>query len=186
MFVGLTAPDVLCPDRRNRVLPLLFARPLLGRDYVAAKVGAIGAIVFAFGFLPQAVLFIGQLLVSNAALDYLRDNAAVLWQVPVAVAMLALYYASLSLAVASFTTRRVIAAAALLIILLVSSAFSAILGGNTTDAATAGLGLGCGQPAGHPSVRPRPGVRGRASSNHRASPALPAAPPWRSAPTWPS
>ena len=131
VFVGLTAPDVICPDRRNRFLPLLFARPLTGRDYVLAKVGAIATIVFAFGFIPQAVLFIGQLLVSDAALDYLKENAEVLWQVPVAVAVLALYYASISLAIASFTTRRIIAAAALLIILLASSAFSGILGGAT-------------------------------------------------------
>lgn len=129
VFVGITAPDIICPDRRNRFLPLLFARPLTGRDYVLAKVGAIAAIVFAFGFIPQAVLFVGQLLVSDAALAYLTDNAAVLWQVPVAVAMLALYYASISVAVASFTTRRIIAAAALLIILLVSSAFAGILSG---------------------------------------------------------
>ena len=130
VFVGLTAPDVICPDRRNRVLPLLFARPLTGRDYVFAKVGAIAAIVFAFGFIPQAVLFIGQMLVSDAAFTYLREHLAVLWQVPVAVLVLAIYYASLSLAIASFTTRRIIAAAALLIVLLVSSAFSNILGGN--------------------------------------------------------
>ena len=49
---------------------------------------ALVAIVFAFGFLPQVVLFVGQMLVSDAALDYLTDNAAVLWQVPVAVAVL--------------------------------------------------------------------------------------------------
>ena len=131
VFVGLTAPDVICPDRRNRVLPLLFSRPLTGRDYVFAKVTAISAIVFAFGFIPQAVLFIGQMLVSDAAFTYLRDHLAVLWQVPVAVLVLAVYYASLSLAIASFTTRRIIAAAALLIVLLVSSAFSNILGGNS-------------------------------------------------------
>ena len=130
VFVGLTAPDVICPDRRNRVLPLLFARPLTGRDYVFAKVTAIATIVFAFGFIPQAVLFIGQMLVSDAAFTYLRENLAVLWQVPVAVLVLAIYYASLSLAIASFTTRRIIAAAALLIVLLVSSAFSNIVAGN--------------------------------------------------------
>ena len=130
VFVGLTAPDVICPDRRNRVLPLLFARPLTGRDYVFAKVTAIATIVFAFGFIPQAVLFIGQMLVSDAAFTYLRDNLAVLWQVPLAVLVLAIYYAVLSLAIASFTTRRIIAAAALLIVLLVSSAFANIIAGN--------------------------------------------------------
>jgi ABC-2 type transport system permease protein len=127
VFVGLTAPDVVCPDRRNRVLPLLFSRPLTGSDYVAAKVGAIAAIVFAFGFLPQAVLFIGQTLVSDAALDYVSDNAAVLWQVPLAVAALALYYASLAVAISSFATRRIVAAAALLIVLLVTSVTAAVI-----------------------------------------------------------
>ena len=94
---------------------------------MAAKVGAVAAIVFAFGFLPQVVLFVGQMLVSDAALDYLTDNAAVLWQVPLAVAALALYYASLAVAIASFATRRIVAAAALLIILLVSSITAAVL-----------------------------------------------------------
>ena len=77
LFVALTAPDVVCPDRRHRVLPLIFARPLVGRDYVLAKVGAIATILFGFSFLPQVVLFVGQMLVSDAALDYLRDNAEV-------------------------------------------------------------------------------------------------------------
>jgi ABC-2 type transport system permease protein len=142
VFVGLTAPDVICPDRRNRVLPLLFSRPLTGSDYVAAKVGAVAAIVFAFGFLPQVVLFVGQMLVSDAALDYLTDNAAVLWQVPVAVAVLALYYASLAVAISSFATRRIVAAAALLIVLLVSSVTAAILTeGRTTGTAWAAVNL---------------------------------------------
>lgn len=142
VFVGLTAPDVICPDRRNRVLPLLFSRPLTGSDYVMAKVGAIAAIVFAFGFLPQVLLFVGQMLVSDAALDYLTDNAEVLWKVPLAVAALALYYASLAVAVSSFATRRIVAAAALLILLLVSSVTAAIVTeGSSTGTAWAALNL---------------------------------------------
>ena len=86
LFVPLTAPDVVCPDRRHRVLPLIFARPLAGVDYVLAKVGAIATIVFGFSFLPQVVLFVGQMLVSDGALDYFPDNADVLWKVPVSVA----------------------------------------------------------------------------------------------------
>ena len=101
-----SAPDVVCPDRRHRVLPLIFARPLVGRDYVLAKVGAIATILFGFSFLPQVVLFVGQMLVSDAALDYLRDNADVLWKVPVAVVLLAVYYAAIGVAVASLTSRR--------------------------------------------------------------------------------
>jgi ABC-2 type transport system permease protein len=130
-FVGLAAPDVLCPDRRNRTLPLIFSRPLTGNDYVVAKVGAIGSLVFGFSFLPQVVLYVGQLLVSDSALDYLRDNLDVLWQVPLATFTFALYFSALSCAIASLTTRRLIAAASLLILLLGSSALAAGLSEST-------------------------------------------------------
>ncbi len=86
LFVALVAPDVICPDRRQHVLPLMFARPLTGLDYVVAKVGAITTILFLFSFLPQVVLFVGNMLVSDNALDYFTDHLDVLWQVPVAVA----------------------------------------------------------------------------------------------------
>lgn len=128
LFVAQTAPDVLCPDRRQRVLPLIFARPLTGTDYALAKLGAIFTLVFAFSFLPQVVLFIGQMLVSpDGALDYLVDNAEVLWQVPVAIALLAIYYAAIGCAVSSLTGRRIVAGASLLGLLLVTSAVAAIL-----------------------------------------------------------
>ncbi|MEA2826631.1 MAG: type transport system permease protein [Actinomycetota bacterium] len=127
LFVALVAPDLMCPDRRQRVLSLIFARPLTGVDYVLAKVGAIFTCVFAFSFLPQVVLYVGQMLVSDGALDYLRHNTAVLWQVPVAVALLALFYAVLGVAVASLSGRRIVAGATLLGITLVSSSVSAII-----------------------------------------------------------
>jgi ABC-2 type transport system permease protein len=127
LFVALVAPDLVCPDRRQRVLPLIFARPLTGRDYALAKVGAIFTCVFAFSFLPQVVLYVGQMLVSDGALDYLADNTAVLWQVPVAAAVLALFYSLLGIAVASLTGRRMVAGATLLGITLVSSTVSTIL-----------------------------------------------------------
>jgi ABC-2 type transport system permease protein len=131
LFVALVAPDVLCPDRRQRVLPLMFARPLTGIDYVLAKVGAIFTIMFAFSFLPQVVLFVGNMLVSDSALDYVQDNLDVLWKVPVAVALLALFYTVVGLAVASLTERRIVAGAAIIGLLLVTSITSGVLVGET-------------------------------------------------------
>ena len=128
VFVALTAPDIMCPDRRQRVLPVLFARPLTGADYVIAKVAAMFAIVFAFGFLPQVVLFLGQMLVSDdGALRYARDNAEVLWQVPVAVSVLAIYYAAIGVAISSLTSRRIIAGATIIGVLLISGIVSTVL-----------------------------------------------------------
>jgi ABC-2 type transport system permease protein len=126
LFVALTAPDVVCPDRSQRVLPLLFSRPLTGVDYVAAKVGAIAAIVFGFGLIPQVVLFVGQMLVSDEALDYFTGHAEVLWQVPAALVVLALYYAVVGVALASLTDRRIVGGVAILGLALVTSAIAAV------------------------------------------------------------
>jgi ABC-2 type transport system permease protein len=137
LFVALTAPDIMCPDRRQRVLPLIFARPLRGMDYVAAKLGAMTAILFAFSYIPQIVLFVGQMLVSpDGAMRYARDNAEILWQVPLAVALLSVYYAAIGVALASLTSRRIIAGATFVGLLLVSSIVSSILvGGDDLESA---------------------------------------------------
>ena len=130
LFVALVAPDVMCPDRRQRVLPLMFARPMTGVDYVVAKVGAIASIVFAFSFLPQVVLFVGNMLVSDSALDYFTGHLDILWKVPGAVLPLAIYYAVVSVALASLTDRRIVAGAAIIGLFLVTSVTSGILVGN--------------------------------------------------------
>ena len=121
LFVAVTAPDIICPDRRQRVLSLILSRPLTGVDYAAAKFAAIFTVVFGFSFIPQVVLFVGQMLVSDdGSLTYFRDNLEVLWKVPLAVAGLAAYYSAIGVAVASLTSRRVVAAVSFVGLLLVS------------------------------------------------------------------
>ena len=129
LFVAIVAPDVMCPDRRQHVLPLMFARPMTGVDYVVAKVGAITAILFAFSFIPQVVLFVGNMLVSDSALDYLTDNLDILWKVPVAVSLLALYYSVIGVAIASLTDRRIVAGASIIGLFLITSIASGIIVG---------------------------------------------------------
>jgi hypothetical protein len=130
LFVALVAPDVVCPDRRQRVLPLMFARPMTGTDYVLAKVGAIGTILFAFSFFPQVVLFVGNMLVSDGALDYLTGHLDVLWKVPLAILFLAAYYAVIGVTIASLTERRIVAGASIIGLFLVTSFTSGILVGD--------------------------------------------------------
>ncbi len=130
LFVAVVAPDVICPDRRQHVLPLMFARPLTGFDYVVAKVGAIVTILFAFSFLPQVVLFVGNMLVSDSAFDYFTDHLDILWKVPLAVAVLAVYYGVIGVAIASLTDRRIVAGAAVIGLFLLTSITSGILVGD--------------------------------------------------------
>lgn len=141
LFVAIVAPDVICPDLRHKVLPLMFARPLTGFDYVVAKVGAIATILFAFSFLPQVLLFVGNMLVAtDGALDYLTGNVDVLWKVPIAVLLLAVYYAVIGVAIASLTDRRIVAGAALIGLFLVTSIASGILvDAGSGDGSLAGL-----------------------------------------------
>jgi ABC-2 type transport system permease protein len=127
LFVALTAPDVICPDRRQHVLPLLFARPMTGVDYVVAKLAAIASIVFAFSFLPQVVLFVGNMFVSNSALNYFTGHLDVLWKVPIAAFLLAIYYAVIGVAISSLSDRRIVAGASIIGLFLVTSIASAAL-----------------------------------------------------------
>ncbi|MDP1818687.1 MAG: hypothetical protein Q8K58_02185 [Acidimicrobiales bacterium] len=131
VFVALTAPDLMCPDRRQRVLPLLFSRPLRGSDYVLAKVGAMFTILFTFSFLPQVVLFVGQMLVTeDGSLTYAQDNAELVWQVPLAVTALAGFYSTVGIAVASLTGRRITAGASIIGFFLVTSIISGSITGD--------------------------------------------------------
>lgn len=127
LFVALVAPDVMCPDRRQKVLPLMFARPLTGVDYVFAKVSAISSILFAFSFFPQVVLFVGNMLVSDSAADYFTGHLDVLWKVPVTVALLAIYYAVIGVAISAMTDRRIVAGAGVIGLLLVTSITSGVI-----------------------------------------------------------
>ena len=149
-FVALTGPDVVCPDRRQRVLPLVFARPLTGVDYVVAKLAAIATIVFAFGVIPQVVLFVGQMLVGNHAIDYLQEHAEVLWQAPAAVALVAVYYAAVVLAVASLTGRRIVAGAVFIGVMITAGTVSGILVGDTSALGHHGSAAGLINLAGLP------------------------------------
>ncbi len=133
LFVALVAPDVICPDRRQHVLPLLFARPMTGVDYVGAKLAAITSIVFAFSFLPQVVLFLGNMFVSNRALDYFTAHLDVLWKVPIAVALLAVYYALIGVAISSLSDRRIVAGASIIGLFLITSIASGVMVGERHD-----------------------------------------------------
>lgn len=137
LFVAVSAPDVICPDRHDRVLPLIFSRPLTGDDYVLAKVGGIFTLVFGFSFFPQVLLYIGQMLVNDdGSITYVGDHLDVLWQVPLSVAILALYYAVVSVTVASLTDRRIVGGLAFLGVLFIP----AIVAGAIVGAANEGEG----------------------------------------------
>jgi hypothetical protein len=83
-------------------------------------VGAVASVIFGFGLFPQLVLFFGQMFVSrDGALNYYLDNDEVIWQATLALGVFALYYALISVALASLTDRRVVGAIAFVGVMLI-------------------------------------------------------------------
>ena len=111
IFGAIMAPELLCPDRRDNVLPLYLVRPLTSNDYLLARFLAFFAIVLALVYAGQIVLQAGLILTANDQVEYVREN----WQdAPRILFMGVLIAAFISigpLAVAAFTTRRAYAAA---------------------------------------------------------------------------
>ncbi|MDP2290660.1 MAG: hypothetical protein Q8M22_05685, partial [Actinomycetota bacterium] len=85
-----------------------------------------------FSYLPQVVLFVGNMLVSDEALDYFTGHLDVLWKVPLAVIVLSVYYAMIGCALASLTDRRIVAGASVIGLFLLTSISSGVITGDTS------------------------------------------------------
>ena len=124
IFGAIMAPELLCPDRRDNVLPLYLVRPLTSNDYLIARFLAFFVIALILVYVGQIVLQAGLILTANDQIEYIREN----WQdVPRILFMGALIAAFISvgpLAVAAFTTRRAYAAAFVIAAWLLLNAIS--------------------------------------------------------------
>ena len=131
LFVALVAPDVICPDRRQHVLPLMFARPMTGVDYVFAKLGAIATIIFAFSFLPQVRPVRRQhARRATARSTTSRAISTSSGRCPSRSCCSRVYYAVVGVAISSLTDRRIVAGAAIIGLFLVTSIAAGIFVGD--------------------------------------------------------
>jgi ABC-2 type transport system permease protein len=127
LFAATAGPELLCPDRRQNVLALIFTRPVTRADYLVAKLAALLAVVGLIALVPLVVLFIGNTLTADSAATYLRQNLDDLGRILVAGTVLTVFYSVVALAAASLTDRRAVATAGLLGVFLGTSALANIL-----------------------------------------------------------
>ena len=127
LFSAIIAPELLCPDRRDRVLHLYLVRPLTTDDYVIGRWLAFFTISLILVYAGQLVLFLGFTLAADEPFQYLQDN----WlDVPRFMAvgfLIAAFTTTIPLAVASFTPRKAYAAGFVIALFVVSSAAAGIL-----------------------------------------------------------
>jgi len=124
LFAAVTAPELLCPDRRSRVIDLYLVRPITPLDYLLARWAAFLAVALAVAWVPQIVLMIGLVMGNPEPVAYLAENWTNLPRILLAGGAVAIYATNLAMAVASFTTRRAYAAAFLVGLFVISSPFT--------------------------------------------------------------
>ena len=127
LFAATAGPELLCPDRRQNVLALIFTRPVTRSDYLVAKVTALLLVVGLIAVVPLVVLFLGNTFTAASAATYLRGHLDDLGRILVAGVALTVFYSIVALAAASLTDRRALATAGLLGLFLATSALANIL-----------------------------------------------------------
>ncbi|HEY7849297.1 MAG TPA: hypothetical protein VIC27_04485 [Ktedonobacterales bacterium] len=127
LFAGLAAPDLLCADRRQRVLSLYFTAPLRRLHYVGAQVIALVGLLLLVTFGPWLLLFVGNTLLAPSAWEYLTHHSIDLWHLIVGGLLAALYYGALALMIAAFSDRRPYASGIFLGLMLISTIVSNVI-----------------------------------------------------------
>ncbi len=127
VFAAATAPEMLCDDRRQRVLPLYFSRAIGKGDYLLAKVGALGILMSTIALLPAVLLFLGVTFLADSPVSYFFNHIADILRILVNGSLLSLFFAAIGLLIASFTDRKSIAAAVYIGTVVLVSGFVAAL-----------------------------------------------------------
>ena len=121
LFGAISAPELLCPDRRDNVIHLYLARPLTPTDYVLGRFLAFFVIVLALAYSGQIILQAGLVLSADSPWQYIQDNWADVPRFLAAGVLVALFITAVPLAVASFTDRRAYAAAFVIGLFIIST-----------------------------------------------------------------
>jgi len=114
VLTALAASEALCPDRRQRVLPLYYASLLTPRLYLAARVAGVVLVLCVATILPPLLLWTGNVLLADDPWSYLAGHIGQFWAILGAGFALALFDAAIGCAVAGFSERKAYAAGALL------------------------------------------------------------------------
>jgi ABC-2 type transport system permease protein len=128
IFVALTAPELICPDRRHGTLRMYMTSNLGPTTYVAAKLVAVWAVLAIVTTGPVLIEFAGYSLFGHGPAGLVK-SLETLGEVVGSGLMLAVFFGSVALAVSSLTDRNAFAAAGIILGFLLTGAALGILQG---------------------------------------------------------
>lgn len=124
---AMAAPDLLCSDRKCKVVSLYLVRPIELYDYLLAK----GAVIFGFltfiAFIPQLGIFIAKAFTAPDAITYSVEHSGDFGASFAASLLYAVFYGSLAMAVSSLTAQRAYATGAIIAIPVLAGLASGLL-----------------------------------------------------------
>jgi len=124
VFAAVSAPELLCPDRREGTINLYLVRPLTGSDYVIARWCAFFCVMLLVAWLPQVILSIGLTMGDPDPIGYFRGHWLDIPRFIAAGAPLAAYTTTLALLTAAFSKRRAYASVFLVGLFVITTPFT--------------------------------------------------------------
>jgi ABC-2 type transport system permease protein len=128
IFVALTAPELICPDRRHGTLRMYWTSNLGPFTYLAAKLAAVWAVLSIVTIGPVLIQFAGYSLFGHGP-DGLREGLKTLGEVVAGGLVLAVFFGSVALAISSLTDRNAFASAGIILGFILTGAALGILQG---------------------------------------------------------
>jgi ABC-2 type transport system permease protein len=128
IFVALTAPELICPDRRHGTLRMYMTSNLGPTTYILAKLVAIWGVLAIVTTGPVLIEFAGYSLFGHGP-DGFAKSVQTVGEVVAGGVMLALFFGSVALAISSLTDRNAFAAAGIILGFLLTGSALGILQG---------------------------------------------------------
>jgi ABC-2 type transport system permease protein len=128
IFAAITAPELICPDRRHGTIRMYVTSNLNAPLYVAAKVAAAWSVLAIVTTLPELIVFGGYTFLGvgpHGVTNWFTTFGAVLG----AGMEMATFYGTIALAISSLTDRNSFASAGIVLTFVLSGAALGILQG---------------------------------------------------------
>ena len=124
VFAAIVGPELLCRDKRDRVINLYLVRPLTGDDYVVSRWAAFMVVMTVAAWLPQVILFLGLCGGDPHPAAYFAAHWLDIPRFLLAGLAMAAYTTTLALLTASFTSRRAYASVFLVGLFVITTPFT--------------------------------------------------------------